>query len=100
MKKWEIKNASYTLCYQLFHEGLTLSPTNWGEFSGTEGTRDVVNIGWRQNLSITALASFSSICDILLTGLYAASSTSLKKRDRGWRRGGAGEDWFTVDYRE
>lgn len=83
---------------QLCHGRGSPSPTDWGEFGGTEGTRDVVDIGWGQNPSIAALPSFSSICHILFTCLYGSSS--LQKRDGRWRCGGAGEDRFTIDYRE
>lgn len=77
----------------------SLVPTNWGELSGTEGTRDVVNAGWRENLPITALAStfpYFFICNILSSCSYSSSSP-LEKRDRGWRGGGGGEDGFAVD---
>lgn len=88
----------FLLLYQLCHERGSPSPTDWGEFGGTEGPRDVVDIGWRQNPSIAALPSFSSICHILFTCLHGSSS--LQKRDGRWRRGGAGEDRFTIDYGE
>ncbi len=77
----------------------SLAPTDWGELSGTEGTRDVVHTGWREDLPITALASsFSSffIRNILSSCFYS----SLEKRDRGRRGGGCGEDRFAVDYGE
>lgn len=80
----------------------SLVPTNRGELSGTEGTRDVVHAGWREDLPITALASsFPSffICNIL-SPCSSSSSSSLEKRDRGRRGGGGREDGFTIDYGE
>lgn len=76
-------------------------PTNGSELSRTERTRDVVHTGWRDDLGITAFSSSSSpfspffICNILSSCSYC--STSREERDRGWRRGGGGEDRFTID---
>lgn len=76
-----------------------LVPTNWGELSGTQGTRDVIYAGWMEDLPITAISSsyFSSvfICNILSCCSY--SSSSLEERDRGRRGGGRGQDGFTID---
>lgn len=97
----EGRDGSYTsLCLFFLLRGRTrLVPTNRGEFSGAERTRDVVYIGRRQDLSISALtSSFLSICNILFTCSYSSSpSSSLEKRDRGRRRGGGGEDGFAID---
>lgn len=95
----EGRGGSYTsLClFFLIHGRTRLVPTNRGEFSGAERTRDVVYVGRRQDLSISALtSSFLSICNILFTCSYSSSS-SLEKRDRGRRRGGGGEDGFAID---
>lgn len=74
-------------------------PTDWGELRGTEGTRDVVHAGRRQDWPIAVL-SFPSVCNVLLSRFYSSTSSSLEKGDWGWRGGGGGQDGFAVDYGE
>lgn len=71
---------------------------DWGELSGTKGTRDVVHTGWRLDLPGDALSSFSFSSFFICSFLPCCfCSSSLEERDGGWRSGGGGEDGFTVD---